>query len=244
MNDNEIFSEQTAVPQRDFSSILSHAFNMYKGIFVYGILAYIVYLVISWTLQMLSGFDSNAFNQEIQQMSNGGTANITDVPGLFFYTSSSGILSLLISPIYVGLIYVTNKYNTNNPIQFSDLFIGYRQNLLNILLYSLISSILLGIAFTLCFLPVLFVAPFFLLGYSILLFENASAFDALKKSFSLGQENYGSFLGISLLGGIISLSGLLACCIGVIATAFFMLPLMYSTYIAYQGKPRPLIDKN
>jgi hypothetical protein len=33
-----------------------------------------------------------------------------------------------------------------------------------------------------------------LLGYPILLFENASATDALSKSFNIAKENYGTFL--------------------------------------------------
>jgi hypothetical protein len=104
----------------------------------------------------------------------------------------SSLFGLLLSPLYVGLIYMVNKFNTKNPIEFSDLFIGYRQNFVNILIYSFLSGIIFQLQ-QLCFLPFIFVYPFLLIGYPILLFENASATDALSKSFNIAKENYGTF---------------------------------------------------
>ena len=95
----------------------------------------------------------------------------------------------------------------------------------------------------LCFIPFLFVAPIFLLGYPILLFENATAIEAIKKSYEIAKENYSTFFLIGIVSTIISFSGFLLCCIGIIFTAFFLLAAMYSTYVAYCGRPKPLIEK-
>jgi uncharacterized membrane protein len=164
-------------------------------------------------------------------------------PGLSLYYSFSSILGILLSPLYVGLIYITNKFNTKVHIEFSDLFIGYRQNLGHILLYSLITNIILWISFIMCIIPVFFVFPLFLIGYPILLFENLSAVDALSKTYNVAKENYGVFLGVTLLGALISIAGILLCCVGIIFTIPFIMIVMYSTYCAYLGKPRQITYK-
>jgi uncharacterized membrane protein len=145
----------------------------------------------------------------------------------------SQTLGLVLAPLYVGVIYVANKYNFKQPVNFSDLFIGYKQNFLNIVIYSLISSIIFTVTFMMCLLPGLLVMPFLMLGYPILLFENASFADALSKSFKIAKENYGTFLGVSLLSLLISISGILLCGIGIIATMPFFLVAMYSIYCAF-----------
>jgi uncharacterized membrane protein len=166
-----------------------------------------------------------------------------NAPGFSLYLTLSGLLGLLLAPLYVGLIYMINKYNTKSPIEFSDLFIGYKQNFVNILIYALISGIITTVAFSLCVIPGFFVYPFLLLGYPILLFENASATEALGKSFNIVKENYGIFLGVTVLGLIISVLGVVLCFIGIILTAPFIMAVMYSAYCAFLGKPRQVITK-
>ncbi|WP_292010954.1 beta-carotene 15,15'-monooxygenase [Chryseobacterium sp.] len=244
MSEFNEFDQQGSVPRKDTGNIISHAFEMYKGVFLYAMIAMIVYIIGGGILQAISGFNSTSFIEEVQSSSRNITSvRYWDMPGFSLYSSLSGLLTLLLTPLYVGLIYIINKYNTKNTIEFSDLFIGYKQNFLNILIYSLISGFISGITFGMCFLPFIFVFPFLLLGYPILLFENATAIEALGKSFSIAKENYGTFLGVSLLGLLISFCGVFLCGIGIIATAPFIMAVMYSTYCAYCGKPRQIIFK-
>ena len=84
---------------------------------------------------------------------------------------------------------------------------------------------------------------FTFLGYPILLFENANAVDALKKSFNTVKADFGTFLGISLLAMLISLAGILLCGIGVLLTGAFILVAMYSAYTAWHGTPRALNEQ-
>ncbi|MEJ5052076.1 beta-carotene 15,15'-monooxygenase [Chryseobacterium culicis] len=239
MSEFNEFDQQGSVPNRDTGSIISHAFEMYKGVFGYGIVAMIIYMIGGSLIQMLTGFDSASVAEEIK--SSGGDFNSLSTPGLPLYMGASSLFGLLLSPLYVGLIYMVNKYNTKNPIEFSDLFIGYRQNFVNILIYSLLAWVISSIALALCVLPIIFVYPFLLLGYPILLFENASATDALSKSFNIAKENYGTFLLTGLLGFLISFAGIFLCIIGIILTAPFIMIVMYSTYCAFLGKPRQIM---
>jgi len=246
MSEFSEFEQQGSVPERNTGSIISHAFEMYKGIFLYAIVAMIICIIADVIVQSLTGYNSWGGFRDFSSFNDFDDGDFSKYeywnrPGAPFYYSFSGITNILLSPLYVGLIYIANKYNTKIHIDFSDLFIGYRQNLGNILLYSLITNIILGISIALCGLPFFFVFPLFLLGYPILLFENATAMDALNKTYSIAKNNYGTFLGTSLLGLLISAAGLVLCCIGIIVTAPFILAVMYSAYCAYLGKPRQIM---
>lgn len=244
MSEFNEFDQQGSVPERNTGSIISHAFEMYKGVILYAIVAMIIYLIADFVLQSIIGFNSWSGIRDFRNLDGDYSkyyGSLWNKPGVSLYYSFSSLLRILLAPLFVGLIYITNKYNTKVPVEFSDLFIGYRQNLGNILLYSLITNIILGISLALCFFPVLFVYPLFLIGYPILLFENASGIDALSKTFAIAKENYGVFLGTALLGLLITISGLLLCCFGIIFTASFITVVMYSTYCAYLGKPKQII---
>ncbi|REC43796.1 beta-carotene 15,15'-monooxygenase [Chryseobacterium pennipullorum] len=240
MSEFNEFDQQGSVPNRDTGSIISHAFEMYKGVFGYAVVAMIIYLVGGSVIQWMTGFNSASMMQDVNFSGDYSSFNYWNTPGLPLYMTLSSLFGLLLAPLYVGLIYMINKYNTKNPIEFSDLFIGYRQNFVNILIYSFLSGIISAIAAALCFFPLIFVYPLLLIGYPILLFENASATDALTKSFNIAKENYGTFLLTGILGILISVAGIILCGIGIILTAPFIMAVMYSTYCAFVGKPRQI----
>jgi len=244
MSEFNEFDQQGSVPERNTSSVISHAFEMYKGIFLYAIVAMVIYLVAGSVIQTLSGFNSMSFADDMKSYGDDFSGyNIWAAPGFTLYLSMSWLLGILLAPLYVGLIYIVNKYNTKTPVEFSDLFIGYRQNFVNILIYSLLSGLITSVAAFFCVIPVFFVYPLLMLGYPILLFENATATDALGKTFRIAKENYGTFLGTTVLGIIISCAGIVLCGIGVIATAPFIMVVMYSLYCAFLGKPRQITYK-
>ena len=240
MSDFTEFDEQGVVPEKNTSAIISHAFEMYKGTFVYILVAALIYFGASFLINVVTGFDSQELTEEIKS-GDYSTMRLFEIPGFTAYYGLSALLGILITPLYVGVIYILNKYNNKDQIQIGDLFIGYRQNVGNILIYSIVTNIILSISVLFCIIPVFLVFPLFLLGYPILLFENASFMDAIKKSYAIAKENYGVFLGSGLLGVLISMAGLLLCCVGIIVTMFFSIAVMYSLYVAYCGKPRPLL---
>lgn len=239
MSEFNEFDQQGSVPNRETGSIISHAFEMYKGVFGYAVVAMIIYMLGGYLIQLVTGFNTASMMEDMQ--ASGGDFNYWSAPGVPMYMTFSSLFGLLLAPLYVGLIYMVNKFNTKNAIEFSDLFIGYRQNFVNILLYSFLSGIIYAISALLCFFPLIFVYPLLLIGYPILLFENASATDAISKSFNIAKENYGTFLLTGILGVLISMAGVVLCGIGVILTAPFIMIVMYSTYCAYLGKPRQIM---
>lgn len=245
----ETFEEfdQPIGPEKSSGAIISHAFEMYKGIFLYAIAVLLIMIAISFLIQPLLGFDSAEIMAESRNSPEdflGNMTNIWSIPGIKTYYGLSSIISLLLSPLYLGVIYMANKYNLKEPMNFVDLFIGFKQNFLNIVIYSLVFFIITTITFAMCLVPGFLVLPFFMLGFPILLFENATFTEALSKSFSIAKDNYGTFLGATALGILISISGVFLCGIGIIFTWLFLWIVMYSLYCAYCGRPRPIITNN
>lgn len=230
-------------PRNEAGSIISHAFEKYTGSIGYVLLASLICMVISLAIGPISGFDSAGFMEEVKY-AHGKYSDFMSFPGLGLFYGFSGLSFLLISPLYVGLIYIFNKKNHHQKIDVADLFIGYRQNFVNILIYTLIAHIIIAFSAMLCLFPLLFVFPFLMLGYPILLFENARFSDAFSKSFNIAKENYGTLLGASFLGLLISVSGIVLCFIGIILTMYFYLSVSYSAYCALCGTPKQIEYKD
>ncbi|MPS74597.1 MAG: beta-carotene 15,15'-monooxygenase [Chryseobacterium sp.] len=239
-NFNE-FDSQATSPNREAGAIISHALEIFKNTFLYCFLAVVIYFLLGFLVQMVTGFNSQLLVEQIKD--SGGNIDYQDIiaaPGFAAYSGANFLVTLLLTPIFVSLIYVANKSNFKQQITVSDIFFAYRQNFINIFIYALLSQIALTILFFMCILPALFAMPLFFLGYPILLFEKASAFDALKKSFNIVQENYGTILLTAILAGLISIAGIVLCCVGVYLTLPFAYIAMYSTYCAYCGTPRQI----
>lgn len=232
------FDSQAKVPAKNTGDIISHAFETYKGVVLYAIVAMILYLIISFVIQGISGFNSQAIYEEA--MISGGQIDYLAIPGLKTYYAISSLFGLLLSPLFLGLIYISHKVNTKQQVSFSDLFYAYKENLINIIVYSLITGIILTIGFAACLIPGLLLMPLFFIGYPILIFEKASAIDAITKAFNIAKENYGTFLGVAVLSAIISFAGVILCGIGLLATAPFYLTAAYSLYIAFVGLPKQI----
>lgn len=233
--------EQPTGPEKSAGAIISYAFEVYKGVFLYAIAAILIMTAVSFFIQPVSGFNMNDLTDEYSSSPETFSENMWSIPGIKAYYGLSGLVSILLAPLMVGVIYISNKYNLKEPVSISDLLIGFKQNFLNILIYTIIASVIMGVAGAMCFFPLIFVLPLLLLGYPILLFENASFSEALRKSFKIGKENYGTLLGASFLGLLVSISGVFLCFVGIVFTLYFYLVVMYSAYCAYCGRPRPIL---
>ncbi len=239
-NFNE-FDSPATTPNREAGAIISHALEIFKNTFLYCFLAVVIYFLLSYLIQLVTGFNSQLLMEQIKD--SGGNFDYKEIvtaPGFAAYSGANFLVTLLLTPIFVSLIYVANKSNFKQSITVSDIFFAYKQNFINIFIYALITQIALTILLIMCILPAFFVMPFFFLGYPILIFEKASAFDALKKSFDIVQNNYGTILLTAILAGLISIAGFILCCVGIYLTIPFAYIAMYSTYCAYCGAPRQI----
>lgn len=247
-NFNE-FEINGKIPNKDSGSIISHAFEIYKSTFIYPLLAGIIFFIGISILASITGFWATMvdMSQASRSMSEYNSDMYNELyrgtPFLAFAGGASLLNILLFSPLVVGTIFIAHKKNLNQEIQFSDLFIGFKQNFLNIALFGLIFAIATAISSWMFYVPAVFIMPFLFLGFPFLLFQNKTAFEALKSSIEIVKNNYTDFLVINLLAYLCSILGFFGCCIGIIITYMFYYSTMYSAYCAYVALPRQ-IDNN
>lgn len=246
MENFDEFDQKASRAGKSTGEIISHAFEIYKNNFGWGVLTIILIAIISGILGTIAsvsvGYDSTAVGELFQDAIKTGKFEVSDftsAPGFVANQVISNILGLFLFPVYAGYIYISQKTNRGETINFfSDLLIGYRQNFVQYIIYALITGIISTIAFAMCVVPAIFILPLFLIGIPIILFENASAIDAITKSFNIAKDNYGTFLGTGILSVLIGIAGVFLCGIGLIFTMPFIFVAVYSTYTAFVGVPR------
>ena len=239
MNNFNEFTPSPA-PEQSTGSVISHAWENYKTVILYGIALMVISAVVSSILSSLLQFalgissDPELMNEAFK------TRNfelLLDSPEFVSKSSSSFIIGLLLFPLYAGLIYMIHKANSQQEISFSDLFIGYKQKTAQIILYGFLSQIIISIGLLLCVIPGIILTAMLFIGLPIVFFENKTAVQALQKSFEIGKANLGTLLGITIVAYLIGISGVLLCCIGLLASLPFIYAAMYSAYCAYVGIP-------
>ena len=248
------FEQSGTAPQRNFSEIINHAFKIYSKTIGWSILLLVLAVIISIIFSYLSGiavgYNALEAQSEMEDIISSGSADggnlflmMLQIPGYKESIGISYILGLLLYPLYAGFVYLMHKANTGTDISFGDLFIGFKHNTLQLIIFGFISGIIMGISILLCVVPVFFVIPLFYMGVPFILFENNTAIEAIKKSFNVAKENYGTVLGVSFIALVIAVAGILLCGIGVLLTAPFFYAAMYSVYCAYRGTPKMEIAK-
>lgn len=237
MSEFEEFNQASRGPEKTTGDIINHAFENYKGIIWTAVVVIILMLIVSSIISSLFGVSGS-----FKAIEPG--ADYEDIMGSFstgYYLGIAGVnllSTIIFAPLFVGLIYICHQKNIGKPVQFSDVFIGYKQNTINIVIFSILFGIIQSISIALCLLPAVFIMPLFFLGYPFLLFENANAIEAFRKSIDVVKQDYWTFVGVGILSILISYIGILACGIGLLFTYAFVYAAMYSAYVAYVGVPR------
>ncbi|QCX53170.1 hypothetical protein [Elizabethkingia sp. JS20170427COW] len=234
------FTQNT--PEKNTSGVLGHAIENYQHIVWLSLAVVVISFVASSIFSSifsspvnpkdLEGLDYSDFSKVFTQT--------MSASGGFLSIGVQLLISVLLSPIYVGIIYVAHKSATQQSFSFSDLWIGFKQNTANIMIFGALVMILQFILLAMCVLPALFVMPLFFLGYPLLLFKNCTAIEAFQQSYQITKNHYWSFFGIAVLSILIAIAGVIACGVGVLFTAGFVYAAMYSAYLAFVGVPREI----
>jgi hypothetical protein len=104
MSEFNEFDQQGSVPNRDTGSIISHAFEMYKGIFLYAIVSMIIYVIADSILESIVGFNLWSFGENIRDSTEifpiTGIIIHLDFPILFFRFRSSVVSDICRIDLY------------------------------------------------------------------------------------------------------------------------------------------------
>ena len=250
----ENFTEvnQPITPKKEIGSILSHAFENFTGTFLYALVFVVIYLLAYFIFNGLLSFlipGGGDYQNEVMRVMNDFVEDkkydlnaITELQNsleaarttavMISEVISKSITSALLAPLVVGIIYISYQFSAKKEVEFGDLFIGFRQNTAQIIIYGFITTALIQAGLEINMLIGMYLSFAFFIGLPIVFFENTSAIEGIRKSFSLVHANFITVLVMWLLAGIIAGIGILFCGIGILFTFPFFFTARYSIYSA------------
>lgn len=129
-----------------------------------------------------------------------------------------GIIPSLLNALLVpGFYIVAFQIARNRPTAFGDFFKGFNRAL-PILLLSIVSSIFIILGLILLIIPGIYLAVSYMLSLPLLLDKNLDFWPAMETSRKIVGKKWFSFLGFSILLGLINLVGALILGVGLLFT--------------------------
>ena len=140
-------------------------------------------------------------------------------------------VSTFVEAFFLGGIFITAfKQMNGEEISPSDIFSG-TEYYVNILVASLMISILQFVGVFMCILPALIVQGLFFLTIPLIVRKNLPPLDALSESFNATKNDWVMYTFFAITAAVLSVLGLFACLVGVV----FTLPLLFLTMaVAYR----------
>ena len=128
---------------------------------------------------------------------------------------------LLTGPLLGGLNFYYLKKIRNQPAELADSFAGFSIAFVQLLLASLVSSLLMGIGYALCIIPGIYLTVAWIFALPLVIDKQLKFWDAMELSRKVVNLRWWSVAWLLLLCLLINIGGGLVCCVGV----FFTLPL-------------------
>lgn len=130
--------------------------------------------------------------------------------------------SLLGSPIYSLLMAGLFKYylkliRAEGPT-IRDAFAGFSPAAGQLILLGLVSGLLTTLGMLLCLLPGIYLSVSWIFGVPLVIDRNLAFWDALELSRKMVSKHWFMMFAFLLVVGLLSMCGLIACCVGVLVT--------------------------
>lgn len=232
--------------------IISKSFNIFKGIWGYGVLVILIYMVISamsglivYSIMGISFSDIYRMAEtNPDQMANyiAGLSAELGFMGLFLISIVGALFTALVAPLMAGILRLSFEYDKQGRTSIDALLYYYRAPYFgNIFIYTVLLGVFTGILNVLLgYIPamgsliywVIYVLLMVLLVLTIpfIVFAEANWVDAFKASIKVIQKNVlYTFLAL-LVGILISFSGAILCGIGILITFSFVYIAQYVLY--------------
>ncbi|MCH9834838.1 DUF2510 domain-containing protein [bacterium] len=164
----------------------------------------------------------------------GGDSGGGAVASLISFALFSLLLFLVTLIVQAGIIRVALDITYGREVEVKRIF--STDQLGQIVIASLIVSVLTGIGLFLCYVPGLVVFFFLQFTFPFLIDKQLPAVEAIKRSASLVNKNLGTLIGFYIAAFIAYFVGLLLCGIGVLIAAPVVLIATVYTYRTLQGE--------
>lgn len=142
------------------------------------------------------------------------------------------LASLIISPpLAAGYFFVADKIRKGEPYTFNSFFEGFNVAFGQLVVLSLISSVLIVVGLVFCIIPGIWLAVSYTLANCILIFHKVEFWDAMEASRKVIGRNFWLFLGTLIVmgvGGIIAT--VLTCGLGSLVVGPVIILTIYSIY--------------
>lgn len=224
----------------DFGDILSKSFELYKKDFNNGLMHALVSLLVVIPFILVVYVPILPFYIEMIQHAGDPyySPSFLDEygPGIIFgWVIFVLILSLVMQVVIYSIFghyYKSLKIaDVGGDEEIGGYFTLLQQHFGKLLLLTLATFGIALLATLLCYLPLLYVMVPLQLILPIFAFNTElDVSDIIKAAFKLGNKYWGILFGLIIVAGILSSLGMIACYVGLIATAFFSHIVMYHFY--------------
>jgi uncharacterized membrane protein len=216
----------------DIGSCLSRAWELVKQNFwpIVGI-TFLVTLIQNAIGQFISLFDKTA----VQDMLLQHQFSAASIMIVFLCT----VISL---PVYTvltgGLFNYYLKLIRGEPAGIADAFSGFTVSFVQLVLLGVVMTILSVIGYALCIVPGVYLSVAWIFAIPLVIDRRLGFWDGMELSRKVVNKHWFIVFALLIVAGLVSISGIFACCIGVLVT----MPIGWLTLLyAYEDifGPRP-----
>ena len=244
--------EQSAKP--DFGQILSRSFDLFKEVWVQGLLHALISLVIVIPFVILIYLpfiplmlhDIGGNNYDAPGYSSGFEPFVgLSILAIIGYVLLAVLLLLVIQVVVFAVnahfYKVMKKTDLGTAEDTGGYFYFLKGNLMKIFLLNLASFGIAVLATLLCYLPIFYVmVPLQLVTVMFAFNPEMSVSEIIKACFKLGNKYWLIIFGLIIISSIIAQLGLILCLVGLLVTAYFVhLPMyyLYKDTIGFDSSP-------
>lgn len=140
-------------------------------------------------------------------------------PGALLIVGLGNMVTLPIySILYGGLYWFLLKKIRGEPAGVEDAFAGFRKPLLQLALLGIVKGVLTGLGFLLCVVPGIYLAVAWTFSEALVVDKQLGFWEAMELGRKLVTKHWLTILCLVLVVGIVSMVGVVACCVGILVT--------------------------
>lgn len=223
----------------DFSQVFEKTISNYKKIALYGglfliLLLFCICILFAFGVYAFTGsVDSTSLVNVLQQMA---VFQLKPLSETYQIYAAIILFTALMGPFNAGFIKMANCADIDQEFNFIDMFSYYKSPYFStVFLFVLVITVInnaivisvtaLGMSWIGAVLNAA-ISFFTLLSIPLIIFDNFTAFEAIKYSFLIVSKKPLVILGLIITSYLIGFLGVFGLCIGV----FFTIPIVYSVY--------------
>lgn len=247
-NKNILEKKQATSYALSFSQVFEKSFEIYKEMFAQSGIAVLLYSIIivgvNFTLM------THIFEFNFLEMSEKGFV-LKDYTALqiLLYLGITALVVGLTTPMMAGIFLMCKQTQLKQEVLISSIFELYQtSHFKSIFIFSFSLSVissLVSLGFdlielpflALVFYPLIYLMTF--LVYPLIIFQNLTAFQALRTSFILVSKNILIIFALMLVAALASFIGIFGLCIGIFFTVSFFYCVQFSTYMSIFPNEEP-----